>query len=174
MNLNRLIQAAIFSSISIGLGFMFMFIPNVEFITVTVFLSGFTLGTFYGGLVGSMSMMIYSVMNPIGSGLIYITLLIGQILAMMIIGIIGSFSKLLLKNQKHMIIIVVSGILGFICTLFYDGITTLAYPVSAGYNWEQTIAYAISGLLFTFFHMISNIIIFSIVVPAYIKRKESE
>ena len=174
MNLNRLIQSAIFSAMAIGLGFMFMLIPNVEFITVTVFLSGLTLGINYGALVGCMSMMIYSVMNPIGSGLIYITLLFGQILAMMIIGIIGSLSSILFKSQKQTLIILFSGALGLICTLLYDSITTLAYPISAGYDWKQTIAYAISGLLFTFLHMLSNTIIFSIVIPAYIKRKVFE
>ena len=44
MNLNNLVQAAIFAAVSIGLGFMFMMIPNVEFISVTVFLAGLTLG----------------------------------------------------------------------------------------------------------------------------------
>jgi len=40
MNLNKLVQAAIFAAMAIGLGFMFMLVPNLEFITVTVFLSG--------------------------------------------------------------------------------------------------------------------------------------
>ena len=76
MNLNKLVQAAIFAAMAIGLGFMFMLVPNLEFISVTVFLAGMTLGLPYGILVGGTAMMIYSVMNPLGSGLIYITLLL--------------------------------------------------------------------------------------------------
>ena len=48
MTLNNLVKAAIFSSTAIGLGFVFMFIPNLEFISVTVFLSGLTLGGYIG------------------------------------------------------------------------------------------------------------------------------
>jgi len=57
-----------------------------------------------------------------------------------------------------------------VCTLLYDGVTTLTYPISAGYDWDETVAYAISGLLFTFMHLVSNAIIFSLVVPGYLRR----
>ena len=57
MNLNNLVKAAIFSSTAIGLGFVFMFIPNLEFISVTVFLSGLTLGGYIGAIVGGTSML---------------------------------------------------------------------------------------------------------------------
>ena len=99
MNLNKLVQAAIFAAMAIGLGFMFMLVPNLEFITVTVFLSGLTLGMGYGTLVGGTAMLIYSAMNPLGSGLIYFTLLLGQILAMAGIGLLGSISKQFLRND---------------------------------------------------------------------------
>jgi len=46
----------------------------------------------------------------------------------------------------------------------------MAYPVSAGYSWDETLAYAVSGLIFTFMHAVSNTMIFSIVVPGYLKR----
>ena len=77
MNLSNLVRAAIFSAVAIGLGFMFMFVPNVEFISITVFLSGLTLGFSWGVAVGISSMLIYSSFNPLGSGLIYFTLLLG-------------------------------------------------------------------------------------------------
>ena len=73
MNLNKLVRAAIFAAMAIGLGFMFMLVPNLEFISVTVFLAGLTLGISYGAMVGGTAMLIYSVMNPLGSGLIYLT-----------------------------------------------------------------------------------------------------
>jgi hypothetical protein len=95
---------------------------------------------------------------------------VGQILAMAGIGIVGSFSKKLLKNETSYYRIGMAGGLGFLCALWYDGITTLAYPISAGYTWNETMAYAISVLLFTFMHLISNTVIFSVVVPGYLKR----
>ena len=109
MNLNKLVQAAIFAAMAIGLGFMFMLVPNLEFITVTVFLSGLTLGMGYGTLVGGTAMLIYSAMNPLGSGLIYITLLLGQILAMAGIGLLGSISKQFLKIDNPLVCSIVAG-----------------------------------------------------------------
>ena len=79
MTLNNLVKAAIFSSTAIGLGFVFMFIPNLEFISVTVFLSGLTLGGYIGAIVGGTSMLVYSGLNPLGSGLIHLPLFISQI-----------------------------------------------------------------------------------------------
>ena len=68
---NNLVRGAIFCSIAIGMGFSLMLIPNIELITVVVFISGLYLGIRWGGLVGFTSMAIYSGMNPMGSGLIF-------------------------------------------------------------------------------------------------------
>ena len=54
MNLNNFVKAAIFTAMAIALGFVFMLIPNVEFISVTVFLSGLTLGLGFGAMVGGL------------------------------------------------------------------------------------------------------------------------
>ncbi len=51
-----------------------------------------------------------------------------------------------------------------------DSLTIETYRISAGYSWDETVAYAISGLLFTFMHLVSNAIIFSLVIPGYLRR----
>ena len=109
-------------------------------------------------------------MNPLGSGLIYLTLLLGQILAMAGIGLLGSISKQFFKIDNPFACSLFAGGIGLVCTLLYDGVTTLTYPISAGYDWDETVAYAISGLLFTFMHLVSNAVIFSLVVPGYLRR----
>ena len=170
MELNNWVKAAIFAATAIGLGFMFMLVPNIEFISVTIFLSGITLGARFGLIIGSTSMMIYSILNPMGSGLIYLPLLVGQTLGMSVIGLLGAFFRKVTKYFPEKLIIIFSGIAGFICSLCYDGITTIAYRISAGYGWNETLVYAVSGLLFTFLHIISNTLIFSFVVTNYLKR----
>jgi hypothetical protein len=170
MGLTNLVRAATFAATAIGLGFMFMLVPNIEFISVTVFLSGLTLGVLFGTLVGGTAMLIYSILNPLGSGLIYIPLLVGQIIAMAGIGTAGAIMGKLFKSMPFRISIPAAGVSGCISALWYDGITTLAYPFSAGYNWDETLTYAVSGLIFTFMHAVSNTVIFSIVVPGYLKR----
>ena len=93
-----------------------------------------------------------------------------QILAMAGIGLLGSISKHFLKIHNPLACSIFAGGFGLVCALLYDGVTTLTYPISAGYDWDETVAYAISGLLFTFMHLVSNAIIFSLVVPGYLRR----
>ena len=147
-----------------------MFIPNLEFISVTVFLSGLTLGGYVGAMVGGTSMLVYSGFNPLGSGLIHLPLFVSQILAMSTIGILGGFGRITLFNLKRKSLVIISGMFGFFCTLFYNGITTLSYPISAGFSFDEALAYSISGILFTLMHLISNTLIFTVVVPGYIYR----
>ena len=170
MNLSNLVRAAIFSAVAIGLGFMFMLVPNVEFISITVFLSGLTLGFSWGAAVGISSMLIYSSFNPLGSGLIYFTLLLGQIFAMAIIGMLGAAASKIVKSLPPGYQGILAGIFGFIGTFIYDVATSLAYPLSAGYSLKETFAYGLSGVLFTAMHLASNTAIFSIVVPGYLRK----
>jgi len=170
MDLNNLVKASIFTSTAIGLGFVFLLIPNLEFISITVFLSGLTLRRYFGVMVGATSMLIYSILNPLGSGLVNIPLLISQILAMAGIGMMGSIMRIFLFNIHLKVLVPISGIIGCFCAIWYDVFITMAYPISAGYNWEEALAWSLSGIMFTFMHVISNTIIFSIVVPKYINR----
>ena len=170
MKLDKIVKASIFAGTSIGLGFAFVFIPNVEFISVTVFISGMYLGFPFGILIGFSTMLIYSVLNPMGSGLIHLPLLFSQLIAMAGIGGLGSAFRQIFRNMGIKNLMLVSGILGFICTVWYDMLTSLSYPLSAGYSWEESMAFAISGFMFTIIHVISNCIIFSVVVPGFIKR----
>lgn len=173
MNLGKIVKSAVFSATAIGLGFAFLVVPNIEFISVTIFLSGLYLGSKYGALVGGISIMIYSILNPMGSGLAYLPLLIGQIISMIIIGILGSYLSFILKKGKLKSRILFSGIAGFISTFIYDFITTISFPISVGYSLNEIIIYGISGLIFTAMHLVSNTIIFMIVVPKFIERIET-
>ena len=170
MNLHNLVRASIFSSVAIGLGFMFMLVPNIEFISITVFLSGLTLGISWGLAVGASSMLIYSSFNPLGSGLVYFTLLLSQLISMSIIGLLGALARKIIINLSAKSQAMIASLFGLIGTLIYDISTNLAYPISAGYPLKETFAYAISGLFFAFIHLGSNIVIFSIVVPAYLRK----
>ena len=81
----------------------------------------------------------------------------------------GLLNRLFDSNNHLRFRIILAGLCGLGCALLYDIITTIAYPISVGYGFKQTIGYAISGILFTFIHQVSNIIIFSIVIPKYLQ-----
>ena len=87
-------------------------------------------------------------------------------------GYSGSFIDFIKSDidLKRKTLIPISGIFGFFCTLWYNGITTLSYPISAGFSFDEALAYSVSGILFTLMHLFSNTLIFTVVVPGYIYR----
>ena len=175
MQLNSLIRASIFSAIAVGMGFSLMFIPNIELITVIVFLAGVHLGIGWGGIVGLTAMGIYSGLNPMGSGLSFPPLFIMQILGMAIAGILGGLVRpLIIEKKINLFLIVGLAITGFIITLIYDLLTLLAYPMTAGLGFSGILAALFKGLGFTLLHEISNAVVFTVTVPPvlrYIKYK---
>ena len=170
MGPSNLVKAAIFSAVAIGMGFSLMLIPNIELITVVVFLSGLYLGIWWGGVVGMTSMAIYSGMNPMGSGLSFPPLFAMQIIGMSLTGIIGGLVRpFFFVKQFNVFLISSLAILGFTVTLIYDMLTLIAYPIAAGLGFSGILAALIKGLGFTLLHEISNAIVFAISIPRVIK-----
>tara|TARA_Y100001970_G_scaffold258916_1_gene339336 strand:+ start:71 stop:595 length:525 start_codon:yes stop_codon:yes gene_type:complete len=170
MGPSNLVKAAIFSAVAIGMGFSLMLIPNIELITVVVFLSGLYLGIWWGGLVGMTSMAIYSGMNPMGSGLSFPPLFAMQIIGMSLTGIIGGLVRpFFFVKQFNVFLISSLAILGFTVTLIYDMLTLIAYPIAAGLGFSGMLAALIKGLGFTLLHEISNAIVFVVSIPRIIK-----
>ncbi len=171
MNLNKLVRASIFTALAIGLGFSLIMVPNIELITVIVFLAGLTLGIGWGMLVGGTAELIFSVLNPFGSGLVFPPLLLSQIFSMIIIGAAGGLMRtLFFKREFSTKSIAGLAITGFILTFIFDSLTTLSYPFSVGFDLPQTIGIYISGIGFTILHQLSNAIIFVIGVPRVVRH----
>ena len=170
MELNNLVKAAIFCALAVGMGFSLMLVPNVELITVIVFMSGLMLGWRWGTIVGGTAIFIYSGLNPMGSGLSFPPLFFMQILGMAITGFIGGIvRKFFVIKEINFINSISLGLLGFFCTFIYDLLTLIAYPLSAGLGISGIIAALIKGIGFTVLHEISNAIIFAVTVPKVIK-----
>lgn len=171
MDLNKLVRASIFTALAIGLGFSLLMVPNVELISVIVFLAGLTLGIRWGILVGGTAELIFSVLNPFGSGLVFPPLLLSQVVSMIIIGVAGGLLRpLFFKKDFSKRSIAGLAITGFLLTFIFDSLTTLSYPISVGFDLPQTIGIYISGIGFTLLHQISNAIVFAIGVPSVIKH----
>ena len=170
MNLNKLVRASIFAALAIGAGFSLLMIPNVELITVIIFTAGLYLGPAWGLIVGGTAEMIFSGMNPMGSSLSFPPLFISQIIGMAGVGFVGGVLQgvfMIREYSLHKVITV--GIAGFILTFFFDSLTTLSYPVSAGFDFSRTMGLYISGLGFTLLHQTANGFIFAIGVPRITK-----
>jgi len=170
MGPSNLVKAATFCAVAIGMGFSLMLMPNIELITVVVFLSGLYLGIRWGGLVGMTSMAIYSGMNPMGSGLSFPPLFAMQIIGMSLTGIIGGLVRpFFFVKQFNVFLISSLAILGFTVTLIYDMLTLIAYPIAAGLGFSGILAALIKGLGFTLLHEISNAIVFVVSIPRVVK-----
>ena len=170
MGPSNLVKAATFCAVAIGMGFSLMLMPNIELITVVVFLSGLYLGIRWGGVVGMTSMAIYSGMNPMGSGLSFPPLFAMQIIGMSLTGIIGGLVRpFFFVKQFNVFLISSLAILGFTVTLIYDMLTLIAYPIAAGLGFSGILAALIKGLGFTLLHEISNAIVFVVSIPRVVK-----
>ncbi len=166
-----MVRAALFSAVAIGGGFALVFIPNIEVISFIVFLSGVTLGVRWGLIVGIVSEGVFSVMNPMGSGLLFPPLLIAQITGFAIIGMTGGLMKTIFwRSVFNFRQRLTAGIVGVLLTFTYDTLTTLSYPVSVGMDWPSTTGVYLTGMALVFIHDISNFFVFLFGVPLVIPQ----
>jgi hypothetical protein len=171
MELKRLVRAAIFTALAVGVGFSLVLVPNVELITVVIFLSGLTLGPGWGMLVGGTAEFVFSALNPLGSGLIFPPLFVAQVLSMVIVGAVGGLLRPFFFVRSFPPVRVGSlALVGFLLTFLYDSLTTLSYPVAAGFEGPQTLGIYLSGLGFTLVHQVFNGLIFALGVPPVVKQ----
>ena len=170
MELVNLVRASIFCAMAIAMGYSLMMVPNIELITVIIFLSGVTLNLWWGALVGLVAMGVYSGLNPLGSGLSFPPLFFAQIIAMSLCGVIGGlFSPLFFVKKYNFPKLLLLGFIGFLVTFIYDALTLISYPLFSGLGFTGIVVSLVKGLGFTLLHEISNIFIFLITVPRVVQ-----
>lgn len=160
-----------FVALAVGSGFALLMVPNVELITAVVFTAGVYLGSKWGFVVGALAEFVFSAANPLGSGLVFLPMLVAQVLGMSVIGVTGgSFGKFAKADQWTWKRRAWLAVIGVLLTFQFDAITTLSYPISAGYPMMQTSAIFLTGIGFTFLHQLANGIIFATALPRVFSR----
>ncbi len=160
----RLVETGVFLALFWGLGYAFLYVPNVEFILFIAFLAGLLLGWVRGIFVALAGELVFSIANPMGSGLAYPPLLITQLLGFGLVATGGYFLRGLVKmirNDKKFLMLIF-GSSGLILTFIYDTITSLAFPLASGFSGAQIWVVYLSGLPFYFIHILFNTKIFNI------------
>jgi hypothetical protein len=159
----------IFVALAIALKLPLLQIPNVEFFTFVVFSSGYLLGILEGGVVGGLSILIYTTFNPYGFPPLPIAL--AQVFSMIFIGIFGG---LIFKAGLVILIklstLILMGLVGVILTLIYDVLTNLAVAYVVG----QFIPVMLAAMPFSLIHIGSNAIIFVVLTPVLFKFNQLE
>jgi hypothetical protein len=173
MKYQRLTRTAILIAICVVLGYLFLAVPNLEMITAGIFISGVWMGPGTGMLIGFLAEAIYSLSNPMGFP--PPPLLLAQVISMALVGLAGGLLRgLAVQNRfftraawlRHLLL---AGS-GLMLTLIFDILTTLSFPLSAGFSLQQMEITMALGIPFMALHLISNTLIFALIVPVIINR----
>jgi hypothetical protein len=161
-DLHRAALAALFIAAGVALGFALASIPNVELVTTTIFTAGYVLGVRTGLVVGIMTEGLYSFLSPYGMAAP--PLFIAQITGMAMAGLAGGLFRRSPSPRP-----VALAATGFFLTLNFAIITTAAYALFMNFTRESLWVSLGSGIVFYITHLISNTLIFLIIMPPLLR-----
>ena len=156
--------------------------PNVKLFDLMVFAAGFTLGFRRGALVAAGAWLAYGTFNPWGAAgpLLLATLMMSEFMY----ALAGAAMRLLISPKQLSIIpgrwSILLAAVALVSTLAYDAVTN-AYTgivwaqMTGGFEYKRWILIALfnpGALLFSAYHVGSNIIFFALVGPALVKGVE--
>jgi hypothetical protein len=164
-----IIMAALFTALSVSLGVLLAAVPNVELMTLTVFIGGACCGARLGAIVGVLSILFHSLLNPLGPA--PPPLLAAQAVGFCVIGLAGGLAGPRLRQGRPGLV-VGSAVLGFMLTLFYDIITTLAtawIALGNGGFFKGVWGVFVAGAGFVAWHIAANTAIFAAAVAPLLR-----
>ena len=157
----------IMTSLCISTNYLLLWIPNVKFMDLFVFISGYTMGGVSGALVGVLSWLVYGTINPYGFNL---PTLIATCIGESLYGIAGGLSEKLglrisfgqshVKERKFWKESLGLGIIGFLLTFIYDLFTNI---VTAIIFEIPLFVWIVAGIPFAIIHESSNFLLFFLV-----------
>jgi len=169
MNRRGLVLSALFVSLTVALGYLLAGIPNVEMMSLCVFLGGVFTGARRGALIGGLSAAIFAFFNPYGAS--QPPLILSQAAGFALMGAAGGILRGKILGDGYMAV-VISALSGFFMTLLYDTMTTaaLAYVILGPEGFAGGVAgFFGAGLVFILVHVTVNTIIFSQAVVPIVK-----
>jgi len=166
-----LTRIAAFVAVGIALGLALVAVPNVELVTGVSFMSGFLLGARAGVLTGGLIEALFAGFHPMGSSLGLV--LAAQVAGMALAGLLGAVAAQATGADRRGIRYAASIVLaGAVTTVIFDVLTNLAFPVMAGFSLSQTLVTLAAGIPFAAIHLLSNLLVFSLIVRPLIPRLE--
>lgn len=158
-------RIALLTATGVTFGFALFAVPNIELITATVAIAGLLLGPVPGFIVGVLTYAIFGALNPLGSSVVFPPLWIAQMLGQGLNGLFFGFLRSILTKIPTASKPFVFGVLGVFTTLIYQVCVNLAFPVSSGVGVKAWWSYLVMGIPMTTTQMISNGLIFALLVP---------
>lgn len=170
MRHHQILVCAILAALAVAIGYAFLLIPNVEFITATIFISGVLTSRSQGFLIGVVAEFFFSFFNPYGTPAP--PLLAAQIIAMGWTGFVGGSVGRLSWLQKSPLYSALSfGAIGLFLTLIYDVLTNLSIGLMlTDGSLEKIASILFAGISFSFLHILTNTLGFALVAPVLLRR----
>jgi uncharacterized membrane protein len=172
----RVVLISMFTALAVVIGYLLVYLPNIEMFTLMIFLSGFILGKRDGAIVGIMSSFIFVFFNPYGAS--PLPLFAYQLTHYAFVGLMGGVSCDFLKKKRFFKpeedlyvfpVILTFSIIGASITFIYDIISTwIGAFIFYGTPEAFWTAY-IFGLPFTTVHLIGNTLGFIFILPGLIQ-----
>lgn len=172
-SLKGVVLTSMFAAAGAAGGYLLMFVPNVEVLTLFMFVSGYMLGVSKGVSSSIIASFLYFGLNPQGG--MFPPLLASQVIGLSFSPLAGSlFHKTLIKFSpsgfaKSLLI----GFYAILATLIFDVLTNIAFPISTGMGLKGVISTLLLGIPFSLMHIISNLLIFLFVAPPLLKLVDS-
>jgi hypothetical protein len=130
-------------------------IPNLEVLTLVVVLSGVLLGATGGAMVGSLTMLVYSLLNPYGA--VHPLVTVAQVAGEALAGLAGgALAALRIERLGQWPRALAMGALAVVVTLMFDLVTNVATGVVFG----QLKLTLLGGIPFALWHTGWNVVLF--------------
>ena len=167
------ILSALLIALCVVIGYIFLYVPNVELLTASVFVSGYLVGPLFGLATGLFAELIFSLFNPLGAPIP--SLLLAQTVSMALIGAAGGLYRRRAFDKKMSWPGVVQlAVTGFMLTLLFDVLTTLSFAIlMAGTDVKKLLSTFVYGMSFYAIHLFCNTVVFAMLVPLLISRMRS-
>ncbi len=164
----KLTVTATFIAIGVAVGYALIFLPNVELVTLLIFLGGYNLGWKSGAFIGFTTEFIYSNFNLFGPAPVHI--LAAQLLGMLLAGIAGAIVReFVTPDSPGRAARFFFALTAVIITAVFDFLTTLADVLIIEPGPGFLVARLVAGLPFFVLHIASNGLIFFFLAPALIQ-----
>jgi hypothetical protein len=161
----KALLASLLISVTVALGYALAGVPNVELMTMSVFVSGYLLGWRLGAIVGAVSIAAHSLFNPLGAALP--PLFAAQVIGFSIIGVTGAtLGRAVVGRRQRWVSFALSALLGFLVTSLYDLLTNVGayYSITTGSGVPSLIKFVAAGMAFVVMHLVWNTVLFLVVL----------
>lgn len=161
-----MLLASLLAALTTAAGYALAGVPNVELVTLLIFVSGFLLGAKLGAAVGAVSWSAHSLFNPLGAAVppVYAA----QVFSGVLVGCTGGLlGRRLVNIRSRLAASLAAGFTGLALTLVFQLLVNTAFFFTFTHDGaaKALYKYLLAGVAFTLTHLVWNAAVFTVVLP---------